>query len=352
MFGVLTCGGSACTNTGADDGYGRWDLAVNTASSNFGTLLAGGSDDTQEPNDDCANAKAVVPGTYSTLVVKRLDEDWYALPVNAGATLTMNMTFTHASGDIDVQLFTACGGTVALDRAANTNNESFSFLNSSASNTLYMRVYLATDTRNEYSFTFSTSTPAPANDSCASASAVGVGAFVFTNTLATDAAPALPASCDEGSGVTITKDLWYRFTAPINGGMTASTCNAATFDTRIAVYSGSACPISTTAVAACSDNSAACTNGTSSAAWSASAGSTWYIRVGSAVAGTSGTATLTLSAVVNCPADMTGNGSVGGDDLAVLLGGWGGAVTTDLNGDGTTNGADLAILLAAWGPCP
>jgi hypothetical protein len=49
---------------------------------------------------------------------------------------------------------------------------------------------------------------------------------------------------------------------------------------------------------------------------------------------------------------MTGNGVVGGDDLAVLLGGWGGAVTTDLNGDGNTNGADLAILLAAWGPCP
>ena len=352
MFGVLTCGGSACSNTAADDGYGRWDLAVNTASSNFATRLAAGTDDTQEPNDACANAKAVVPGTYSTLVVKRLDEDWYALPVNAGATLTMSMTFTHASGDIDVQLFTACGGTVALERAANTNNESFTFLNSSASNTVYMRVYLATDTRNEYSFTFSTSTPAPANDGCATASAVGVGAFVFTNTLATDAAPALPASCDEGAGVTITKDLWYRFTAPINGGMTASTCNAATFDTRIAVYSGSACPISTTAVAACSDNSAACTNGTSSAAWSASAGSTWYVRVGSAVAGTSGTATLTLSAVVNCPADMTGNGSVGGDDLAVLLGGWGGAVTTDLNGDGTTNGADLAILLAAWGPCP
>jgi hypothetical protein len=327
-------------------------LAVNTASSNFATRLAAGTDDTQEPNDACANAKAVVPGTYSTLVVKRLDEDWYALPVNAGATLTMNMTFTHANGDIDVQLFTACGGTVALERAANTNNESFTFLNSSASDTVYMRVYLATDTRNEYSFTFSTSTPAPANDACASASAVGVGAFVFTNTLATDAAPALPASCDEGSGVTITKDLWYRFTAPINGRMTASTCNAATFDTRIAVYSGSACPISTTAVAACSDNSAACSNGTSSAAWSASAGSTWYVRVGSAVAGTSGTATLTLSAVVNCPADMTGNGSVGGDDLAVLLGGWGGAVTTDLNSDGTTNGADLAILLAAWGPCP
>jgi hypothetical protein len=352
MFGVLTCGASACSNTAADDGYGRWDLAVNTASSTFATRLAAGTDDTQEPNDDCATARAVVPGTYNTLVVKRLDADWYALPVNPGETLTMNMTFTHANGDIDVQLFTACGGAVALDRAANTNNESFTFLNPSASNTLYMRVYLATDTRNEYSFTFSTSTPAPANDACASASAVGVGAFVFTNTLATDAAPALPASCDEGSGVTITKDLWYRFTAPITGRMTASTCNAASFDTRIAVYAGDACPGSTTAVVACSDNSATCASGTSKAEWSASVGSIWYVRVGSGAAGTSGTATLTLSSAVNCPADITGNGAVDGGDLAVVLGGWGGAVTSDLNNDGTTNGADIAVILGAWGPCP
>ena len=352
MFGVLTCGGSACTNTGADDGYGRWDLAVNTASSNFATRLAAGTDDTQEPNDDCANAKAVVPGTYNTLVVKRLDEDWYALPIASGATLTMNMTFTHANGDVDVELFTACGGAIALSRAGSTNNESFTFVNPSAGNTVYMRVFLATDTRNEYSFTFSTSTPAPANDACATATAVGAGAFPFTNTLATDAAPALPASCDEGSGVTITKDLWYRFTAPITGRMTASTCNAASFDTRIAVYAGDACPGSTTAVVACSDNSATCASGTSKAEWSATGGSIWYVRVGSGAAGTSGTATLTLSSAVSCPADITGNGFVDGGDLAIVLGGWGGAVTSDLNNDGTTNGADIAVILGAWGPCP
>ena len=352
LFGVLTCGGSGCTNTAADDGYGRWDLAVNTASSNFATLLAAGSDDTQEPNNDCANAKAIAPGTYNTLVVKRLNEDWYAMPVAPGETLTMNMTFTHANGDVDVQLFTECGGAVALDRNGNTNNESFTFVNPSAGNTVYMRVYLSTDTRNEYSFTFTTSTPAPANDSCATATVVGAGAFAFTNTLATDAAPALPASCDEGSGVTITKDIWYRFTAPITGRMTASTCNAASFDTRIAVYAGDACPGSTTAVVACSDNSATCANGTSKAEWSATGGSVWYVRVGSGAAGTSGNATLTLSAAVNCPADLTRNGVVDGGDLAIVLGGWGGAVTSDLNNDGTTNGADIAIVLGAWGACP
>ncbi len=351
LFGVLTCGGSACTNTAADDGYGRWDLAIAATSSNFATLLAAGSDDTLEPNNDCANARAITPGTYNTLVVKRLNEDWYALPVATGATLTMNMTFTHANGDIDVQLFTACGGAIALDRNANTNNESFTFVNPSASPTVYMRVYLSSDTRNEYSFTFSTSTPAPSNDACATATAIGVGAFAFNNSLATDAPPALPASCDEGSGVTITKDVWYRFTAPITGRMTASTCNAASFDTRIAVYVGDACPTAASAVIACNDNSATCSSGTSKAEWSAGVGSIWYVRVGSGAAGTGGLATLTMSAAVNCPADITGNGFVDGGDLAIVLGGWGGSAS-DQNGDGTTNGADIAVILAAWGACP
>lgn len=56
-----------------------------------------------------------------------------------------------------------------------------------------------------------------------------------------------------------------------------------------------------------------------------------------------------------CPADFDGDGSVGGADLAILLGSWGtagkGGSPHDLDGDGGVGGADLAILLGAWGPC-
>ncbi|MFO0828149.1 MAG: alpha-amylase family glycosyl hydrolase [Phycisphaerales bacterium] len=48
------------------------------------------------------------------------------------------------------------------------------------------------------------------------------------------------------------------------------------------------------------------------------------------------------------PADFDCDGTIGGADLAILLGAWG-TSTADLNADGTTNGADLAILLGAWG---
>jgi cytochrome c len=60
-----------------------------------------------------------------------------------------------------------------------------------------------------------------------------------------------------------------------------------------------------------------------------------------------------LLAAQACPADIDGDGIVGGGDLGALLGAWnapGGP--TDLDGNGTTDGADLAILIGAWGGCP
>jgi hypothetical protein len=60
--------------------------------------------------------------------------------------------------------------------------------------------------------------------------------------------------------------------------------------------------------------------------------------------------TLTISPGDDCLADLDGDGSVGGSDLAVMLGAWGTA-GADLNDDGSTDAADLGILLGGWGPC-
>ena len=53
-----------------------------------------------------------------------------------------------------------------------------------------------------------------------------------------------------------------------------------------------------------------------------------------------------------CPADITGDGTADGFDLASLLSAWGTSGSADINGDGTVNGIDLTVLLSAWGPCP
>jgi pimeloyl-ACP methyl ester carboxylesterase len=58
---------------------------------------------------------------------------------------------------------------------------------------------------------------------------------------------------------------------------------------------------------------------------------------------------------LRCVGDITGDGEVGGDDLAALLTAWGlcpDECPADLNGNGAVGGGDLAILLANWGGCP
>ena len=48
-------------------------------------------------------------------------------------------------------------------------------------------------------------------------------------------------------------------------------------------------------------------------------------------------------------ADINGNGIVGPEDLALLLGFWGMEGAADLNGDSMIDGQDLTMLLAVWG---
>jgi hypothetical protein len=64
---------------------------------------------------------------------------------------------------------------------------------------------------------------------------------------------------------------------------------------------------------------------------------------------------LSIAAIVEipCTGDLNNDGAVGGADLAILLGAWGGFLSaSDLNFDSKVDAADLALLLGAWGDCP
>ena len=55
-----------------------------------------------------------------------------------------------------------------------------------------------------------------------------------------------------------------------------------------------------------------------------------------------------------CDADLNGDGTVGGLDLAIVLSSWatsGKAAAGDINNDGVVDGLDLATLLSGWGLC-
>ena len=53
-----------------------------------------------------------------------------------------------------------------------------------------------------------------------------------------------------------------------------------------------------------------------------------------------------------CPADLHTDGVVDGQDLAAVLGGWGGPGDADIDHSGIVDGIDLSVLLSAWGTCP
>jgi hypothetical protein len=72
-------------------------------------------------------------------------------------------------------------------------------------------------------------------------------------------------------------------------------------------------------------------------------------KSGAAGAPTSVTVASKAPSAPTNPADLNGDGTVGGDDLATLLGNWGGSGTGDINQDGVVNADDLAILLSNWG---
>jgi hypothetical protein len=57
---------------------------------------------------------------------------------------------------------------------------------------------------------------------------------------------------------------------------------------------------------------------------------------------------------IPCPSDLDHNGTVGVNDLLIMLANWGPCpgCPADLDGSGSVNVNDLLIMLANWGPCP
>ncbi|QDV09160.1 hypothetical protein Poly30_47170 [Planctomycetes bacterium Poly30] len=94
---------SNCTN---------YDLDIAVATSG----CAGTVDDGLEQNDSCASAVTLGDGLYPGLSVFSSDNDFYAIGLDAGATLVADIFFADIDGDVDLYLWdpnTACGTTAA-----------------------------------------------------------------------------------------------------------------------------------------------------------------------------------------------------------------------------------------------
>lgn len=143
------------------------------------------------------------------------------------------------------------------------------------------------------------------NDACTAAADVFTGDNPFTTIGATTDGPA-HAACNFFSNNQIGQDVWFRYVAECSGTVTVSTCNSASYDTKLAVYEGEGCDDLDGRILACVDDTAGC--GTrSTATITAVAGQEYRIRLGGYSAG-QGTGTLKITAPTCGP--VCGNGVV------------------------------------------
>jgi len=126
------------------------------------------------------------------------------------------------------------------------------------------------------------------NDSCSTPRAVvGTGTFPFDTTGATASAE-LGGGCD--TGIIWLEDMWEVWSAPTTGLATLALCGTASFDSRLAVYEGGACP--TQPPIACSEDACGLDP---SATFPVFAGRTYLFRIGSNYAGGSGPGSYSLT---------------------------------------------------------
>ncbi len=212
---------------------------------------------------------------------------------------------------------------------------------------------------------------APDNDNCADRIDVTDGVTPFSTIGATTDGVADPL-CDGFGSAQIFNDIWFNYEATCDGTVTINTCGA-NFDTRLAVYEGTACP--TGAALVCNDDAPEVCGANqlqSAVSFEATCGSVYKIRVGAFGSTQFGTGNLTIACSGTpcptgpCPDCVTSatfapppDGNVDAADLAFLLGSWGpcpGCCSDTVTSatfapppDGQVDAADLAFLLGAWG---
>lgn len=240
LYGQLRCGPASCEAGGMT--YDNYGYFARTYADNaiVQTLLAGGSDDALEPNDSCATAITVNEGLYANRVVKDVQEDWYRINIPAGGTLAVNLAFVDVNGDVDVQLYGSCGGSVLASSTGVTDFESFVYNNTGGSANFLVRVYLAgCDTRNLYNINLSASLP---NDTCTNPTVIPPNSTAYNpspySTVAANATTAEPQESCESGNVGVSNTVWYSFTPCGSGSISINTIGS-NYDTVLSVFTGS-----------------------------------------------------------------------------------------------------------------
>jgi len=122
-----------------------WDVIIDDSLSTI--LLA--SPTTANGNHDSGSALVVSPGTYTDHVVNSSHANWYKVWVEEGNCLMVTLTFTHANGDINTELYDP--SLSEIDSYSSTSNSEYLEAVASTTGYYYIEVYLWSGSSNTYS---------------------------------------------------------------------------------------------------------------------------------------------------------------------------------------------------------
>lgn len=96
--------------------------------------------DPYENNDNAGEASPITPGNFGLLICTG-DDDWFETTILAGETITIDLLFTHAQGNVDLVLYGDRSATNSIAESRTfSDNESVTFT-SARDQTLTWRVY-------------------------------------------------------------------------------------------------------------------------------------------------------------------------------------------------------------------
>ena len=115
------------------------------------------SGDSLEPNDERSSATDLGTGdSYDDLEISSAtDSDYFAVQADAGDTITADIAFSHANGDLDMVLLDADGN--ALDGSASVSDDENIEYTVTESGTYYVEVYAFSGAPNSYDIDVNTS---------------------------------------------------------------------------------------------------------------------------------------------------------------------------------------------------
>jgi hypothetical protein len=144
--------------------------------------------DAFENNDSFSAARPIAPGSYTDLLVcwgNPTDHDYYSIFVPSGATLSVDLFFRHANGNIDLRVYRGTASQEAGSSRTTDDNESVVVTNSGQGENYVIHVYGGSGSgwRNHYDmdvgleFAGACDDPNEAGLDRASAKSLAVGAY-------------------------------------------------------------------------------------------------------------------------------------------------------------------------------